>query len=133
MYPDSIGTLASTDYLLLAFSRSTTLSHGVVFASDGFYRRTGASTYTEVGNNIVDKDAWTTWRIKICTVTNKMWLWKNGVLVAENVDEGYTTTGLTAGRTALLQYGYALSGARTYVDYIRIYSEDGTLLQTVIE
>jgi hypothetical protein len=82
---------------------------------------------------LVSTGQWITWRIFANTDTNKIWVWKNGVLVASDVTCGFALTGATAGRVNFTQYGYTVNGVLSYVDYLRIYSEDGTLIQTVIE
>lgn len=127
-----IGTRASNDYWRFAMTPSATQICDLRFASDGLYVRTGPSTFVEVGTDIVSTGQYDTWRIWHDFSANKSWIWKNGVFVAGDVTDGYATTGLTAGLFYMAQMGYTVKG-NTDVDYLRIYSEDGQLIQTVIE
>ena len=133
LYHEALGTQADKNFFSVYTYRTPLIFTSLVFASNGLFARTGLSTYNAIGAALVEQGTWTTWRILFDTTTNTAWIWKNGSLVAENISTGFATTERTAGRIQISQWGYTLSGARTYVDYIRIYSEDGTLLQTVIE
>ena len=135
---DILGTSAQERMFCVAFMYPlATYISALYFCSDGLFVYTGS--YVEVGTDLVDLDVDTTWRVLVDqsnTASNgsaKAWIWKNGVLVASNISIGYTTTGATVGRQTIFQYSSTSGAGLSYLYYMRIYSEDGTLLQTVIE
>lgn len=138
VYHDTLGTNAESRRFVIGFpARLATYSNALYLCSDGLYTYTTA--YTKIGSVTVEQDVWTTWRIFVDTSNsssvggNKSWYWKNGVLVASDVSTGYTTTGQTLSRQFIYQYSSTSGAGLTYVDYLRIYSEDGQLIQTIIE
>jgi hypothetical protein len=128
---NTLGLRADNNHFAFLLRRKDTQFVGIYFDSSGLYRRTGASTYTEIGTDIVTTGTADTWRFFIDFDADKIYVWKNGVFQAGGLACVYTTTGLTA-ITSITQLGYTVKGD-TDVYYANLFSEDGTLLQTVIE
>jgi len=125
VYNDLIGVRGDIDYFRLQIRLSTTLSFLVGFASDGLYVSDGPS-WNEVGTNIVDQNAWSTWRFVInhaVEASATVDIYKDNVLQAQEVDCSETGSGWTAGDIELTQYGYTINNAISYVDYLKI--DDG--------
>jgi hypothetical protein len=131
MYHESIGTNAANDGIIISGEVSSTRAFAYKFCSDGLFHfyPTG---YAELGTDLVDQDVWTTWKIVNDVTNRKIWIWKNGALVVSNASGVFANTGMTAGRVQLEQRGYTLSGVLTYIDYVKVHTENGQLIQTII-
>jgi hypothetical protein len=128
---NTLGLIADNNHFAFLLRRKDTQFVGLYYDSSGLYRRTGASTYTEIGTDIVTTGTADTWRFFVDFDSDKIYVWKNGVFQAGGLACVYTTTGLTA-ITSITQLGYTVKGD-TDVYYFAMYSEDGTLIQTIIE
>ena len=129
---NTVGTVADVNtFAVSSFSSSTEYSP-IYFASDGVFTRLAASTYVEVGIDAVTTGDYYTYRILIKRDTDIAYIWRNGIYLGSGSIAYTTWHGLPEGMLSLVQYGYTVKGD-TDVEYARILTEDGQLIQTIIE
>ena len=116
VYLDAMGASAVADGFTLNCERAS-VRLNMRLATDGFFIYDGGS-WNEVGTNVVDGEVWTTWRVLADDVAHTCDVYKDGVLVASDVD--FSQFGaFTNGRVWLYQFGEN-DITQAHVDYVKI-------------
>ena len=118
LYNDTLGTQANGDIFHLRM-KSATAKTQIEFCSDGlFVLNSAGSVYVEVGTNIVDIGAWTTWRFVVNESTNKMDIYKDRVKVGTDINCA-TAGSFTNGTTELYQESETIA-TEIHIDYFKV-------------
>ena len=118
LYHDYLGTQANGDIFHLRM-KSATAKTQIEFCSDGlFVLNSAGSAYVEVGTNLVDVGAWTTWRFLVNESTNKMDIYKDKIKVGTDVNCA-TAGSFTEGFTEIYQESETIA-TEIHIDYFKV-------------
>lgn len=131
IYHNALGTISDIDRFVLAVYQA---DEGVSIncGTDGMFTRTGGSTFTEIGTNLVKIGEWQTWRFCV-TFTGTAGAGTFDIYLNDSThswekvgdDLSCSNAGAPAGgdgTVSLYQFGYATNSRQSHIDYIKISS-----------